>query len=196
MTLVVEGVEYDLNITEDGKANVTVSGLPAGLKHAYVKYNGDILYRPSENKTTFNVLKFTPTVDIVSPDIKVGEDGVITVTVPSDATGNITIEIDGKKYTQPVENGTAVFVIPGLEAGEHGIIAYYSGDDKYLPANATGSINVISNETDHNKTVVVFGKEVAHEGILLSQYATGNPIFILLVILLAIGSRQFRRFRK
>ena len=192
VTLVVEGVTYNLNITEDGKANVTVSGLTAGLKHAYVKYNGDILYRTSENSTIFNVLKLTPPIDINSPDITVGEDGVITVTVPSDATGNITIEIDGKQYTQPVENGTAVFVIPGLQAGEHEINAYYSGDDRYLPVNTTGSINVKplddTNKTDVNTTV-------CHGGIALSQYETGNPIMLLLILLLAVGS-QLRRFKK
>ena len=83
------------------------------MKDVYVRYNGDILYRPSENTTVFNVLKLTPPIGIDSPDITVGEDGVITVTVPSDATGTITIEIDGKTYTGDVVNGTAVFIVPG-----------------------------------------------------------------------------------
>ena len=194
VTLIVEGVEYDLNITEDGKANVTISGLPAGLKHAYVKYNGDILYRPSENTTTFNVLKFTPPIVIDAPDITVGENGTITVTVPANATGTITIEIEGKTYTQPVENGTAVFTVPDLKAGEHEIKAYYSGDDYYYPANTTGTIKVNPLNETNNKTIEI--KEVQHDGIDLSQYETGNPIFILLIVLLAISSRQLRRFRK
>ena len=195
VTLVVDGVTYELNITEDGKASVTVSGLPAGLKDVYVRYNGDILYRPSENSTVFNVLKLTPPIGIDSPDITVGEDGVITVTVPSDATGTITIEIDGKTYTQDIVNGTAVFIVPGLSEGTHDIRAYYSGDDRYLPVNATGSINVNpvkGNDTNENATDI---GEV-HNGIALSQYATGNPIFILLIILLSVFSRPLRRFRK
>ena len=194
VTLVVDGVTYELNITEDGKASVTVSGLPAGLKDVYVRYNGDILYRPSENTTVFNVLKLTPPIGIDSPDITVGEDGVITVTVPSDATGTITIEIDGKTYTGDVVNGTAVFIVPGLSEGTHDIRAYYSGDDRYLPVNATGSINVnpVKNDTSENATDI---GEV-HNGIALSQYATGNPIFILLIILLSVFSRPLRRFRK
>ena len=194
VTLIVEGVVYELNITEDGRASVTISGLSAGLKHAYVKYNGDILYRPSENSTTFNVLKFTPTVNIDAPDITVGEDGVITVTVPYDATGFITIKVDGKQYTQPVVNGTAVFIVPDLKKGEHEITAYYSGDDKYMSANATGIIKVNPSNETNNDTVPAC--DVCNGGSILSQYATGNPIFILFIALFAIGLGHLRRFKK
>ena len=195
VTLVVDGVTYELNITEDGKASVTVSGLPAGLKDVYVRYNGDVLYRPSENTTTFNVLKYTPTMDIDAPDITVGDDGVITVTVPGDATGTITIEVDGRTYTQDVINGTAVFVVPGLKEGTHEIKAYYSGDDKYLPITSTGSIRVNpakGNSTIENDTAEV---EVYSGEMGLSRYATGNPIIALLIILFVIFSIPLRRFR-
>ena len=196
VTLVVDGVTYELNITEDGKAGVIVSGLPVGLKDVYVRYNGDILYRPSENTTTFNVLKLTPPISIDAPDITVGENGTITVTVPSDATGTITIEIDGKTYTQEVVNGTAVFVVPGLKEGTYEIRAYYSGDDKYLPVNATGSIKV--NPEKGNSTIEnVTDEGVTHNGgSSLERYATGNPIFILLMVLLSVFSIPLRRFRK
>ncbi|WP_407422243.1 Ig-like domain repeat protein [Methanobrevibacter sp.] len=194
VTLVVDGVTYELNITEDGKASVTVSGLPAGLKEVYVKYNGDILYRPSENTTTFNVLKLTPPISIDSPDITVGEDGIITVTVPIDATGTITIEIDGKTYTQVVKNGKAVFTVPGLEKGEHNITAYYSGDDKYLPVNTTGVIKV--NPVNENKTSNVTEKSCDDGQIGLSRYSTGNPISALLLILMSVVIVQIRRFKR
>ena len=193
VTLVVDGVTYELNITEDGKASVTVSGLTAGLKDVYVRYNGDILYRPSENVTTFNVLKLTPPVSIDSPDITVGEDGVITVTVPSDATGTITIEIGGRTYTQEIVNGTAVFVVPGLSEGEHDITAYYSGDDRYLPANATGTIKVnpVNENRTSNDTVKSCDAQVG-----LSKYPTGNPILALLLMLVSVGIVQIRRFKR
>ena len=193
VTLVVDGVTYELNITEDGKASVTVSGLTAGLKDVYVRYNGDILYRPSENVTTFNVLKLTPPVSIDSPDITVGEDGVITVTVPSDATGTITIEIDGRTYTQEIVNGTAVFVVPGLSEGEHDITAYYSGDDRYLPANATSTIKV--NPVNENKTSNDTVKSCDAQ-VGLSKYPTGNPILALLLMLVSVGIVQIRRFKR
>ena len=191
VTLVVEGKTYELNIDENGRASITVPGLKAGLKHVYVKYNGDILYRVSENTTTFKVLKHKPPIDVVAPDIKVGEDGKITVTVPKDAKGTVTIKVNGKTYTKPVRNGKAVFIIPGLKAGTHSIRAYYSGDDRYLSASAVGKIKVAS---DGEKDTIKHNAKSA-EGTL-QKHATGNPIFMLIVIILALCTIPLRRFRK
>ena len=62
-----------------------------------------------------------------------GEDGKITVTVtlPKDATGKVTIEIDGKNYTSQIKDGKAVFTVSGLKVGKHSIKIFYTGDDKY-----------------------------------------------------------------
>ena len=140
------------------------------------------------------MLKIEPTIDIDAPEIVVGEDGIITVTVPDDATGTITIEIDGKRYTAPIEDGVAIFIIPGLKVGVHDIVAYYSGDDKYLPTDTFGSINVTP--LDENKTDNITKKSSKHGGISLSQYATANPIIVLMLVLLAIGFSQIKRFKR
>ena len=182
----VEGKNYTVAI-KNGKATLIVPGLNAGEKNVSVWYKGNRYYLPSENETTFNVLKLKPPVDIEAPEITVGEDGVITVKVPSDATGTITIEVEGRNYTAEIKDGKAVFVVSNLTEGIHDIKAYYSGDDKYLPANATGSIKVnpLENETvDHPSN-----------GICLINYPTGNPIFMLLMILI-LGSGLIRRFKK
>ena len=189
----VEGKNYTAELY-DGFAMISVPDLKAGLKEVFVWYEGTILYRPSQNSTTFNVLKIEPTIDIDAPEIVVGEDGIITVTVPDDATGTITIEIDGKRYTAPIEDGVAIFIIPGLKVGVHDIVAYYSGDDKYLPTDTFGSINVTP--LGENKTDNITKKSSKHGGISLSQYATANPIIVLVMVLLAIGSSQIKRFKR
>ena len=187
VTVTLEGKKYILPIDENGEATLIVSGLKAGLKDVKVEYNGSIVYRPSENSTTFNVLKLKPPVDVFAPEITVGEDGVITVTVPDDATGTITIEIEGKKYTAEIKDGKAIFIVPGLKVGIHEIKAYYSGDDKYLPANTTGSIKVNpTDEPDVPKKSTIDNK----------LYPTGNPIMALIVVLMSLGFVQLRRFKK
>jgi len=189
ITLVVEGKAYDLPIDANGRASLTVPGLKAGLKHVYVKYHGDILYRTSENTTTFKVLKYKPPVDVKSPDIKVGEDGKITVTVPEDATGTITIKINGKTYTKPLRNGKAVFIVKGLKVGVHDIEAFYSGDAKYLPASTEGKISVHPvDEQGHDN-------QANHE-VGLAKHATGNPIIVLIVMMLALCGIGLRKFKK
>ena len=193
--VIVDGVKYVVPI-RDGKAVLYVSDLPAGKYDVYVRYNGTTVYLPSDNSTTFKVHKLKPPVHIDAPAITVGKDGVITVTVPDDATGTITIDVDGKRYIAPIKNGKAIFVIPGLKVGKHKIVAYYSGDDKYLSANTTGSIKV--NPLDENKTdneTTVSGK-YSHGRASLEKYPTGNPIWMILCVLLSIATIRLNRFKK
>ena len=78
---------------------------------------------------------------------------------------------------------------------------HYSGDENY-DANDTVTTVVIDGaaEDDNNETVddVSSVNEVSkiNKGISLSDYPTGNPLLILLLVLLAIGTSQIRRFRK
>ncbi|MBQ9025751.1 MAG: DUF11 domain-containing protein [Methanobrevibacter sp.] len=191
VTVNVEGKNYTVGIDDEGKAILIVSDLKVGQKDVHVYYNGTEKYLPSENSTTFNVLKFIPEVNIDAPEIYIGEDGVITVTVPDDATGTITIEIEGERYTAEIKDGKAVFIVPGLQLGNHDIKVHYSGDDKYLPADVDGVIKV--NPKEDNQTKV----SVKHpDGINLSDYPTGNPIFAVLLILITLGVTQVRRFKK
>ena len=189
VTVTVDGKNYTVRIDDEGKATLIVPDLKAGQKDVHVYYNGTEKYLPSENSTSFNVLKLTPPVNIDAPEIYIGEDGVITVTVPNDATGTITIEIEGERYAAEIKDGKAIFIVPGLQLGVHDIKVHYSGDDKYLPANATGAIKV---NPKHNQTDI----PEHHDGIILSDYPTGNPLFVLLLVILAIGSVQLRKFKK
>ncbi len=190
VTVNVDGTNYTVPL-EDGQATLIVPDLKAGKKKVTVWYEGNLIYLPSKNTTTFNVLKLVPPVDIDAPTITVGEDGIIIVTVPDDATGTITIEINGKRYTQPIEDGEAIFIIPGLKVGVHDIIAFYSGDDKYLPANNTGEIEVLpDDEPDHHNDTPK-KSTIEHK-----MYETGNPIMALIAVLMSICLVQIRRFKK
>ena len=191
VTIKIDGKTYTAEIT-DGKATIIVPGLSAGEKLVVVTYNGDTIFAPSKNSTTFNVKKIKPDINVVAPDIKVNDDGVITVYVPSDATGTITIEIEGNRYTQPIKDGKAVFIVPGLKVGIHEIKVYYSGDDKYMPTNTSGSIKV----NPLNETQADDGSSEHDGGVCLSDYPTGNPIFMIAIIMLIMGFIPLGRFKK
>ena len=109
------------------------------------------------------------------------------MTLPDDATGRVTIEVEGKRYTAPVKDGVAVFKIPGLKLGSHDIRVWYSGDDKYSAGETTGDINVLPAGEGNP------GKHAA-EG--LEKHATGNPIIVLLIAAISLSGVAVRRFKK
>ena len=165
----------------NGTATFKIPGIKAGNHTVNAEYSGDDKYAPAKGKDTFTVYKVKPSVDVDSPTVKEGEDGVITVTLPDDATGTVTIEIDGRNYTATIKDGKAVFNIPGLSPGKHNIKVYYSGDDKYLATITDGGeIDVIANE--HNKS----DNGSKQKGIDLESKATGNPILVLMLVLFSL----------
>jgi len=186
----IDGIGYYGTIV-NGKANVVIPELYAGKYTAKVTYDGDDKYLPSTTTVKFTVTKSSAPISASGDDIKQGEDATVIVHVPSDATGTITITVDGKKYTNPVENGKAIFVIPGLTKGDHDITAVYSGDKRYEANDTITDIEVLYNETPDDNGEPVYGGD----GVNLSDYPTGNPILILLLIVLTIGSTQIRRFK-
>ena len=62
--------------------------------------------------------------------------------MPSDATGTVTLTVDGKDYVFDVVGGIANVILPDLANGVHQYTITYSGDDKYMPFAQTDSINV------------------------------------------------------
>lgn len=191
ITITVDGKNYSSPVV-NGTAKFIVPGLKAGEYDVVATYSGDDKYLPSNATGEFKVSKLTPAINVDAPDIKVGEDGVITVSVPEDATGMITIVIGGKEYTAPIKDGKAIFVIPGLSEGTYEIIAYYSGDDKYNSIDGVGSINVL--HLEENKTIEVVENPSIDVGLV--SYPTGNPILMVLLAVMLIGFASIKRFKK
>ena len=186
------GVRYYVEIEND-TAIITLPDLPAGTYVGEIFYEGDEKYQTSNNTLSFTVSKYEPPISASGDEIKVHEDGTVVVKLPEDATGTVTVVVDGENYTAPLVNGQVIFSIPGLTVGEHHVAVYYSGDDKYL-ANSTVTEIVVKDTPSENKTDG--HPEKVHEAVGLSTYATGNPIFILILIILVMGSAQLRRFKK
>ena len=191
----IGGVGYYGDII-NGRAKVFIPDLPIGSYTATVSYEGDDRYLPSDSLTvSFSVTKADAPMSAYGTSIEVGEDGIITVTLPDDATGTVTLKIDGKTYVMEVKDGKAVFVIPGLAPGDYKIVAIYSGDDKYAGNVTESDLVVYNNETPGGNTPDYHGHSDGAVGGL-SRYATGNPLLILLLSLIALGISQLRRFKR
>ena len=145
VTVSVDGKEYNVAI-ENGKAVKTISGLKADDYTVTVKYAGDNNYNEATADAEFSVSKISDyNMDISVSEIKEGVNSTISVDLPKDATGTVTVEIDGKKYTANVIDGTANVIVSGLSAGDYNITTVYSGDAKYDSMTKKGNVTVIPN---------------------------------------------------
>ena len=136
----------------DGKGSLTLSGLASGSYDVVAKFNGDDKYLASEDSAKFNVTKLASTIDIAVDNIKVGEDAVIGVALPEDATGEVIISVNGKNYTVMTKYGMANVTISDLANGTYSVDVFYNGDDIYAPIKNSTAFTV-SKVSDYNMTV-------------------------------------------
>ena len=114
---------------------------------AEVNYLGDEYYNPAN--TTVNITvnpkeKENATISIDAPsESPEGDNVTVTVTLPEDATGNITIGNE----TIPLVNGTASAVLTNLPVGNTTVPITYSGDEKYNPIETEINITVIEDKS-------------------------------------------------
>jgi len=109
-----------------------------------VKYSGDENHTAVDVGSIIVIPKYQTPISIsVASIVQAGDVAVITVNVPSNATGNITLDIKGQMFTEKIENGSAVFNIPDLKVGFKTVVAEYAGDDNYT-ANYTISDFTVS----------------------------------------------------
>ena len=145
VTITLDNQNYTVAINE-GQTIKVIGGLKAGTYDVFVKYIGDNNYNSAQNITKFTVLKISDyNMDVTVPEFKEGVNSTVGVDLPKDAEGTVTVEIEGKKYTANIINGTAKVNIPGLGVGDYNITTTYSGDDKYVSMTKKGNITVIPN---------------------------------------------------
>jgi len=172
----VNGKDYTVNVV-NGKGNVTGVKLAAGTYDFTAKFAGDNNYNDVGDSGNFKVNKVDSAIDVAVSDIKVGEDAVITVKLLSDATGSVTVTVNGKDYTEPVVNGIANVKVSGLKADTYDVAVKYSGDNNYNDAVATSSFTVSKVDPTMDVTVddIVFGEDLTVNAVLPAD-ATGEVI--------------------
>ena len=166
LTVTVDGKEYSQELV-NGKATVTIPELSKGSHNVTVTYSGDSKYAPvtkttvvvknpvnttGDNNSTIgnntgnntgdnNSTSENATQSVPDEAFTIPEDGSdYSISLPSDATGTLTVTVDGKEYSQKLVNGKATVSIPELSEGSHNITVSYSGDSKYSPISKTSVV--------------------------------------------------------
>ena len=172
----VNGKEYTVKVT-DGKGIATGDKLAAGTYGFAAAWAGNDNYNAVVENGDFKVNKIDSTVAVNVNNIKVGEELTITVNVPSDATGDVTVSVDGKEYNVAIENGKAVKTIADLKANDYTVTVKYSGDNNYNAAVAASSFTVSKVDSTMDVTVndIVFGGDLTVDAVLPDD-ATGEVV--------------------
>ena len=128
----VNNKDYELVIS-NGESSVNISDLAVGNYTVVARFAGDDKFNEATNSTGFSVLKVNVPVTNETISIPESDATEYSVSLPSDATGTLTVTVDGKDYTETLTNGKATVNIPELSEGSHNITVTYSGDGKYSP---------------------------------------------------------------
>ena len=128
----VNDVDYELVIS-NGESSVNIPDLAVGIYDVIARFAGDDKFNEATNSTSFSVLKVNVPVTNETISIPEGNSTEYSISLPSDATGTLTVTVDGVPYTQSLSNGKATVNIPELAEGFHNITVSYSGDGKYSP---------------------------------------------------------------
>ncbi len=133
---------------------VTYENLTAGNYTVIAVYSGNNNYNPSNATVAFVVgktAKENATMDIDVSPVTEGQNVIVNVELPEDATGTVNAFVNGKNYTVPLKDGKATITIPKLAAGNYTIPVTYSGDDKYN--SETEEVNVTVKEDQKSNII-------------------------------------------
>uniref|UniRef100_UPI0038505E44 Ig-like domain repeat protein n=1 Tax=Methanobrevibacter smithii TaxID=2173 RepID=UPI0038505E44 len=175
--VVIGNITQSANI-KNGKASVSINNLNVGQYTATIQYNGDNKYGSAKATASFNVTKLESKVDISVDNIEIGENAVVTVSVTSGATGNVTVVINGKSQVVELKDSKAAVTIENLTAEDYKIEATYNGDAKYLTSSAVYTFNV--NKLPSSITVSAGDIKVGEDAVIVASVipgATGNVTF-------------------
>ena len=154
----VNNVDYEL-VIGNGKSSVSIQDLAVGIYDVIARFAGDDKFNEATNTTKFKVLKVNIPLTNETISIPEGNSTEYSISLPEDATGTLTVTVDGKNYTQTLTKGKATVNIPELSEGSHNITVTYSGDGKYeaISKSSVVSVNasVIDNSTDVKDNVSI-----------------------------------------
>jgi len=170
----IDGKDYSVNVT-NGAGQLKVDGLANGTYDVKVTLLENDKYLSSSNDTAKVIVNKVEDAEVTASadDITVGDPAVIKVTVPEDATGNVTVTIGNITRTVPIKGGENEIIVPGVPVGDHEVKVTYNGDDKYLPANTTTSLTVKPIETSPDD-IKVIDQGNGTVVVVVPANATGN----------------------
>ena len=139
---VYQNEEVVYTIKQSCLEDLVVPNLKLGTYIVTGTFEGDSYYtnKSKVNSSEITVIKGEPTIDIDLENIT-GSTPSITVRLPADATGNVTLYVNGQVIqVVNVTNGSAVVNVTGLKPGNNTVTVVYSGDGNYSSVNKSAVV--------------------------------------------------------
>ena len=174
VNITVDGKRYSSNVS-DGRAVFTLPLLDCGSYVVDAFYCGDDVYNSNSNQSSFKVVpveNYDEVINVSSVDGKI----VVDVSLPADATGNVTIFVNNESVVVPVVNGKASFSVDA-PTGENNVTVVYSGDNKYASKTSGASVVNTKKSTILSAEILIMneGDDNAYLKTVLKD-TDGNPV--------------------
>ena len=164
LVLYVDENLQDVTFANKKPCYLSLSNITTGNHKYEIKYSGDDNYAPYSKTGKFNI-DYEFTLNSIT-DMDYGENNQIEVLINDYATGNVILSLDGKNYTEKINNGTAIFDLPKLTSGKYPITVTYLGDNNLDP-------KTIHEELEFSNGIQI---ENNHVNLTLPENAKGNLI--------------------
>ena len=153
----INGERFE-NVTVNG--NATIKGkLEIGNNTVSVVYEGNENYTGSESGRIIEIVKITTDLTVeATPEVVVGKNTTIIVTMTNVTSGKVIIEVNGYNYTVDINSSGVAKLVVALPVGEYTAHAYYLGDDQH-----EASDNISNRFTVLNKTAPVVTIDDVHD---------------------------------
>lgn len=127
---------YNYDIHE----KIIIKGLNAGMHNVTISYEGDDNFNSFNECKFINISKVEPNFIVNVKDIELNQ--IASITILSNVTGTIILEINNKTYIKNISDGTVLFNIENLTIGQYDVKVYYDGNDNFKNYSSLNSFKV------------------------------------------------------
>ena len=157
VSFTVEGDVYRAQVGDNGVATATFD---KRIGEYSITSTNTVTGETAKNK--LKITEANPNLKVSAKDIEEGSDAVFDITANTQATGNVTLNINNINYQTPLEKGKAKITVSNLTAGKYQYTVTYAGNDNFTKQTVNGDLNVKSDNviiTAQNVTKYYGGSE-------------------------------------
>ena len=153
----IDANDKEIPVTVSGD-NITLPLLNVGKYTLTVTTNVDGNHNNFTDSAVITIVKATPSMNVIvepAENITVKDNVTLTVKLPSDATGDVVIKVNGKKLHDISANETIAINLSN-NAGDYIVDVTYSGDKNYESDMTTKEFTISKAETSITANPIIF----------------------------------------